>query len=1215
MRKVHLFSIVFLYSCFSWSQKELIALQGFETSGSSWEPLSFSVSPCASGDDLWNIVDSIGDITPIEGSYFWGIQDLNGDCGSNGFEYIELPGVDISGYRSVTCRINVQVIGFDSGDDIQLEPWFDGMAQDRIVLIDGISNLSTDGWIEAEIEVPDAASEFGLRIYVKQNGTDQAGIDNIRLEGTPLVSCSELFISEYVEGTSSASHRNNFIEIYNPSGEIVSLSGYELVKYTGSNLETSSPLALEGELQPYRTYLVEDQNENLGVNADLSTGSSVLDFNGDDKIGLQKDGLLVDLIGVIGDSLDFGKDQVLRRKSHVQNPARQYNANEWDVYDLEQIANLGGHQSSCSGASPEITVLGNGLEISDGKSNSEFTDNTYFGYLEVGSLDQIENEFVIVNLGTSPLELTQIELIGEHASDFSLGSFTPRSLSAEESLAINVSFSPSAPGIRNAYLRIENNDPSEPNHEFLIQGEGTSYTSSPLMISTYYEGEANNRWIEVTNISAEATEAGGFYLALFRQDLLNGPVGKPPSVKRAIPALDPGQALKFRASLNVSQPTYALDGSEISTGVCGFNGDDVLVISTSDDETCWENRLDIIGRNGPWGQDIAYVRKFGCEQENPHSGFHPEHWYPFGPNEINTAQAGHPQRLGEYYRGETRFRGNTWTNGAPSLYRRAILEDDFNTASHGGLRACSLEIASGSGLVVESGDHIVIRDDLEVQGTLEIMNQGEMLMIENSGRILGNGDIRIHKSSSELTPFDYTYWSSPVDSVEFATTFQGSNPNHIYSFSASLFSDEDGDDQDDDGNAWVRETGNMIPGKGYAIIAPEVLPIDNRQKVIFNGKPNNGLVEIPILLQGTQNSDSDWNLIGNPYPSSLDAEALIGDPLNSGLLNGTIYFWTHNTPLQFDEDTGQKEYSSSDYAIYTIGMGGVQASSGGPVPDGNIASGQSFFTEALAAGTLRFTNDMRRVGLPSHFFKPARNKEPKEEKKVWLNLSSENGAFSQILVGFKEGATPDFDAYYDGMRLSANTHIELYSKLGSRKLAIRGEPPLEGQENIPLGIEVKSDGVESLKIEIDHLTASLDEQGIYLYDREKGLLHNLKKGPCLLGIREKGTVEERFELRFQDQDDPELSSDEGQETPNSEIPDKIIWSLRSETLNVRTRSNSEILDLKLYDMLGRTLLSVQPYEKTVHVPGLSIAHNAVYFLQVSTKNRGVLTSKILHLQP
>ena len=49
-----------------------------------------------------------------------------------------------------------------------------------------------------------------------------------------------------------------------------------------------------------------------------------------------------------------------------------------------------------------------------------------------------------------------------------------------------------------------------------------------------------------------------------------------------------------------------------------------------------------------------------------------------------------------------------------------------------------------------------------------------------------------------------------------------------------------------------------------------------------------------------------WNLIGNPYPSAIDAELLLNHPENKNLLSGTLYFWTHSTPASEDPSTVSK---------------------------------------------------------------------------------------------------------------------------------------------------------------------------------------------------------------------------------------------------------------------------------------------------------------------
>ena len=74
--------------------------------------------------------------------------------------------------------------------------------------------------------------------------------------------------------------------------------------------------------------------------ADISQGGAPVDFNGNDPVGLFKDGVLIDMIGTAGGD-DFAKDVTLRRKSSVTAPTPTYNSEEWESFDQNTVENIG----------------------------------------------------------------------------------------------------------------------------------------------------------------------------------------------------------------------------------------------------------------------------------------------------------------------------------------------------------------------------------------------------------------------------------------------------------------------------------------------------------------------------------------------------------------------------------------------------------------------------------------------------------------------------------------------------------------------------------------------------------------------------------------------------------------------------------------------------------------------------------------------------------
>jgi hypothetical protein len=92
-----------------------------------------------------------------------------------------------------------------------------------------------------------------------------------------------------------------------------------------------------------------------------------------------------------------------------------------------------------------------------------------------------------------------------------------------------------------------------------------------------------------------------------------------------------------------------------------------------------------------------------------------------------------------------------------------------------------------------------------------------------------------------------------------------------------------------------------------------------------------------------------FNLVGNPYPSPIDAVAFVENTTNAANTTGTLYFWrkTNNA-------------ASPSYCTWTTG--GFVSNGEAQVVDPNdvIQTGQGFFVEASGAGTsLEFNNTMR----------------------------------------------------------------------------------------------------------------------------------------------------------------------------------------------------------------------------------------------------------------
>lgn len=197
---------------------------------------------------------------------------------------------------------------------------------------------------------------------------------------------SDLYLSEYIEGSSN----NKALEIKNETGSSISLSSYTIKKQTNGAGSWSSGLALSGSLATNGKFVIVNSSISTAcfnkTVANISTTASELTFNGNDPIGLFKNGVLIDIIGTFNDgSANFANDKTLRRKPTATAPKSSYSSSDWDSYAADSCSDLGNRIAQ------ESTIIKDELTIktypnpNNGNFTIEFGQNKTYVLVEIYS--------------------------------------------------------------------------------------------------------------------------------------------------------------------------------------------------------------------------------------------------------------------------------------------------------------------------------------------------------------------------------------------------------------------------------------------------------------------------------------------------------------------------------------------------------------------------------------------------------------------------------------------------------------------------------------------------------------------------------------------------------------------------------------------------------------------------------------------------------------
>lgn len=595
---------------------------------------------------------------------------------------------------------------------------------------------------------------------------------------------------------------------------------------------------------------------------------------------------------------------------------------------------------------------------------------------------------------------------------------------------------------------------------------------------------------------------------------------------------------------------------------------------------------------------------------------------------------------------------------------------------------------------LNDGQGLTITHYLELDGVIDLVGESQLIQTEGSVLDQDSGGYIERDQQGTANSFNYNYWSSSVSAISGNTSTSGigvASTNTGASVSAFLLDGTnssnpltisfDGSHSYVDGsytgakristywlykfwgatedyNAWssVNENSTLLPGEGYTMKGTSGSEaIATNQNYVFKGKPNNGDIMLPISV-------GQERLIGNPYPSGIDADEFIldnikttetftdtnGDELtgrNTGnVFNGALYFWHH-----FGEENSHalKDYVGG-YATYTL-MGGTEAYStddlinnttplvgGGKVPERYIPTNQGFFVNAylpsgiegttttVNGGTITFKNSQRvfererftGTNEGSLFFKNNKKtvkiKDQINDKrsKIRLKFNSPKGYHRQLLAGVDVNATNNFDLGYDAPIADLGNE-DMFWIFNNAKFIIQAVNNFNNEQELALGLVTKSDGLVSIEIEnLENMTEGIE---IYIKDNLLDEMHQINNKSFEINLL-KGEYLDRFSLNFishKTAKEENVIEDAVDKVETALIQDvQLFMNNTSEELQINRNIEVKINEIQVFNYLGQLISNWDqgfsevefslPFKKT----------SGVYFIQIKT-NIGLINKKII----
>ncbi|MFT5847367.1 ice-binding family protein [Psychroserpens sp.] len=551
--------------------------------------------------------------------------------------------------------------------------------------------------------------------------------------------------------------------------------------------------------------------------------------------------------------------------------------------------------------------------------------------------------------------------------------------------------------------------------------------------------------------------------------------------------------------------------------------------------------------------------------------------------------------------------------------------------------AKNLEIQSGASLNINK-NYLRITSILLLNGKIKIEEDSQLL--QDSRSVFdteSTGSIEINQQGTGNS-FRYNYWSSPVNSrgtkfvieeilrdrtdlnniinIDFGSNYTYADGSPSLPVKLSTYWMYKLEDSGLGYSAWtsIDNTSEVNVGQGYTMKGSNTST--EEQNYTFIGKPNNGVIELTV---GPNND----HLVGNPYPSALDANTFISDnePFpGTSSITGTLYFWDH-----YGGDSHNLADYQGGYATYSKG-GGVSASSNPPVagtstsgvsvkgaPKRFIPIGQAFFVVGDAdGGQIQFNNSQRifskessgnSIFLRTNNLKLTsnNNKEVDLRPKFRIGFDAPKISHRQLLLTFDQNTTDALDWGYDAEMYEV-FNDDMYWVLNDKKYVIQATNDFSPDKEIPIGIRTVEGGLISIKV--DALENVEENTPIYIKDNVTGQTYDITNQPFVINL-EPGEYRYRFLLVFK----PQSILKTIEKTINEGV--HIYMNNSISELQLSKNTDMEILNINLVNQLGQQLLTwiiKTDDQQSISLP-LQLP-SGVYIVIVETK-KGKINKKII----